>query len=69
MESDMPNLGGWLWLVIDVVMVALLGAALIYGIVKWRQRRRDLARQQLRDRETRKMYREEEAKRRAIHEV
>jgi hypothetical protein len=54
---------------IDVVMVALLGAALIYGIVKWRQRRRDLAQQQLRDRETRKMYCDEEAERRAIHEA
>jgi len=65
----MPNLGGWLWLVIDVVMVVLLGAALIYGIVKWRQRRRDLALQQLRDREARRMYRDEEAEWRAIHEV
>ena len=65
----MPNLGGWLWLVIDVAMVALLGAALIYGTAKWRQRRRDHARQQLRDRETRRMYRKEEAERRAMHEV
>lgn len=64
----MPDLGGWLWLVIDVGMVTLLGAAMIYGIIKWRQRR-NMARQQFRNRETRNLYSEEEAKRRAIHEV
>ncbi|HEX2493308.1 MAG TPA: hypothetical protein VHK24_05995 [Steroidobacter sp.] len=36
MDSD-P--GGWLWLVIDVAMVAALAIALIYGTMLWRQRR------------------------------
>ena len=29
---------GWLWFTIEVVFVAALGAALIYGIVQWRHR-------------------------------
>ena len=36
MESDAS---GWLWLVIDVAMVAVLAIALIYGTMLWRQRR------------------------------
>jgi hypothetical protein len=30
--------GGWLWLAIDVGFVVILGAALVYGIVMWRNR-------------------------------
>jgi hypothetical protein len=36
MDSDA---GGWLWLVIDVLMVAVLAVALIYATVLWRRRR------------------------------
>ena len=36
MDSDA---GGWLWFVIDVVMVILLAVALIYATVLWRRRR------------------------------
>jgi hypothetical protein len=60
----MPQLSGWLWLLIDVALVALLGAALIYGIVKWRQRRRDPAVERRRDDVTRRLYRDEEIRRR-----
>jgi hypothetical protein len=35
MNSDA---GGWLWLAVDVGFVVLLGAALIYGIMMWRNR-------------------------------
>lgn len=47
--------GGWLWLVIDVGLVAILAAALAYGIFAWRQRSRrsDPAR----ERRTRELYR------------
>ena len=31
--------GGWLWFVIDVLMVAVLAVALIYATVLWRRRR------------------------------
>jgi hypothetical protein len=32
--------GGWLWFTIDVIMVLMLGAVMIYGTMQWRQRRR-----------------------------
>ena len=35
----MSDFGGWLWLVIDVIFVALLAAGLIWGIMMWRSRR------------------------------
>jgi len=34
------ELGGWLWFTIDVIMVLVLGAMMIYGTMQWRQRRR-----------------------------
>ena len=45
MDSDA---GGWLWIVIDVIMVAALAAGLIYATLSWRARRPsdDLASQQ-----------------------
>jgi hypothetical protein len=36
--------GGWLWLLIDVFMVAALAAGLIYATVSWSWRRRSTAR-------------------------
>ena len=32
---------GWLWLFIDVVLVAILGLGLAYGVMMWRRRRLD----------------------------
>jgi hypothetical protein len=61
----MPELGGGLWLLIDVVLVVLLAAAMIYGIMKWRQRRRDPTMQNVREDATRRVYHDEEMKRRA----
>ena len=46
MDSDAS---GWLWLVIDVLMVAVLGIALVYGTMLWRQRR-SRAREQVSER-------------------
>jgi hypothetical protein len=51
-------------LLIDVALVAMLGAAMIYGIVKWRQRRHDPAAEKRRDDVTRRLYRDEEIRRR-----
>jgi hypothetical protein len=48
-EPIMPDYGGWMWLVIDVAMVAVLAAALFYGIGMWRRRYRDRATQEVRD--------------------
>jgi Flp pilus assembly protein TadB len=58
MDSD-P--GGWLWLVIDVAMVAVLAIALIYGTMLWRQRRSRVL-QQASERATAQLY-EREAQR------
>jgi hypothetical protein len=35
------DLDAFLWLVIDVVFVAVLAAALVYGAHQWRRRRKD----------------------------
>ena len=58
MDSDAS---GWLWLMIDVAMVAGLAIALIYGIMLWRQRR-SRALQQTSERATTQLY-EREAQR------
>jgi hypothetical protein len=52
----MDDAGGWLWLLIDVVFVAILAAGLGYGIMMWRSRRRDPALERARDEATRRGY-------------
>lgn len=52
------EIGGWLWLVIDVVFVAALGGALIYGMVMWRKWRQHPVAAEERDRATRDAYRQ-----------
>jgi len=59
-EQIMHDYGGWMWLIIDVVMVAILAAALIYGIAMWRQRRRDRITEQMRDDATDRLYHEQQ---------
>jgi hypothetical protein len=49
--------GGWLWLLIDVGFVAILAAAMIYGITMWHRRRRDPITERRRDEATRELYR------------
>ncbi|MGE3150632.1 MAG: hypothetical protein AB7K04_16365 [Pseudorhodoplanes sp.] len=49
--------GGWLWLVLDVVAVGVLGFALAYGVMVWRRRRSGLA-NAVRDRATERLYTE-----------
>lgn len=49
---------GWLWLIIDVVLVAALAAGLIYGTMMWRSRSRNRAVQQVRDEATKDLYRQ-----------
>jgi hypothetical protein len=48
--------GGWLWLLIDVVAVAILAAAIIYGTTHWRKRRRSRMLNQARDDATDRLY-------------
>jgi type II secretory pathway pseudopilin PulG len=49
----MEDQGGWLWLIIDVIFVAILGAALVWGTLMWRSRRQRAHTEQA----TRDMYR------------
>jgi hypothetical protein len=53
----MNDAGGWLWLIIDVGLVAILGLALFYGMRQYRKRRLD----PVRDQKTRELYRQEDA--------
>jgi uncharacterized iron-regulated membrane protein len=34
------DIGGYLWLIIDVAFVLALGVVMIYGVLAWRRRRR-----------------------------
>ena len=48
---------GWLWLFIDVGMVAILGIAIAYGGMVWRNRSRNKTVEKLRDEATRENFR------------
>lgn len=47
--------GGWMWLLIDVALVAVLAAALAYGVLVWRKRRSPAA-NRMRDDATDHLY-------------
>jgi flagellar basal body-associated protein FliL len=49
--------GGWMWLLLNVGLVALLAAALAYGMWSWRAKRRSPAIDRLRDRKTEELQR------------
>jgi hypothetical protein len=55
-ERIMQDFGGWMWLIIDVGLVAILAGALIYGMGMWRKRHRDRATEQVRDEATERLY-------------
>ncbi|MEA2984422.1 MAG: hypothetical protein QOD94_676 [Alphaproteobacteria bacterium] len=59
----MDDTGGWLWLVIDVILVAALGIGIAYGILAWRRRRKDPAIENVRDAATHRAYENNEANR------
>jgi hypothetical protein len=52
----MSDAGGWLFLVIDVGMVVLLGVALVYGVLQWRRRSTSPAVEGAREEATRQIY-------------
>ena len=49
--------GGWMWILIDVGAVVLLGLALFYGLSVWRKRRSPAA-DRFRDRKTEELSRQ-----------
>lgn len=50
---------GWLWLAVDVILVLLLAAAIVYGTMMWRRRYRDRTTERVRDEATDRLYRKE----------
>ena len=52
----MNDVGGWLWFVIDVILVAGLAIGLAYGLMAWRRRRTDPQTENIRDAATRRAY-------------
>lgn len=50
------ELGGSLYLIMDVVLVLVLAGALIYGIMRWRTRSRNPAVEAVRDEATRDAF-------------
>jgi hypothetical protein len=56
----MHDYGGWMWLIMNVVLVALLAGGLIYGMGMWRKRHRNRATEEVRDRATERLYRQEQ---------
>jgi uncharacterized iron-regulated membrane protein len=59
----MDDTGGWLWLVIDVILVAALAIGIAYGILAWRRRRKDPTMENVRDAATHRAYENNEANR------
>ncbi len=59
----MEDAGGWMWFIIDVVLVGLLGIGLAYGIMAWRKRRKDPAMERARDAATHRAYEPNDANR------
>jgi hypothetical protein len=53
--------GGWLWLVIDVLLVAALAGALVYGVSMWRRKRSEPATERAAREATKAMYHHEDA--------
>jgi hypothetical protein len=51
----MPDFGGPWWLVIDVVAVAILGAAIVYGVI-WSRTRRSAAEERESEAATKELY-------------
>ncbi|MCZ7656482.1 MAG: hypothetical protein M5U07_00850 [Xanthobacteraceae bacterium] len=49
--------GGWLWLIIDVALVAALALGIAYGVMMWRNRRTTPRLERQRDEATREGYR------------
>jgi CBS-domain-containing membrane protein len=48
--------GGWMWFVIDVLAVVILGVALAYGAAMWRHRPRNPQIERASDEATKDLY-------------
>jgi hypothetical protein len=59
----MEGIGGYLWMVITVVFVAVLAAAILWGTHRWRQKRRDRAARDAERDAVKRVYHEDESAR------
>jgi hypothetical protein len=59
----MNDAGGWLWLVIDVILVGALGIGIAYGVMAWRKRPKGANVESVRDAATRRAYESNESNR------
>jgi uncharacterized iron-regulated membrane protein len=58
----MESIGGYMWLIIDVLFVAALAGAILWGTHRWRQKRRDQAAQEAEREAVERVYREDESR-------
>ena len=56
--------GGWLWAILDILGFVVLGAALVYGIMLWRGRRKDPTMKAAQNEVTHENYEREDVERR-----
>jgi uncharacterized iron-regulated membrane protein len=56
------SIGGYMWLIIDVILVVALAAAILWGTHQWRQRRRGARAERRSDEAVKRVYREEDSK-------
>ena len=57
----MESIGGYMWLIIDVILVVVLAAAILWGTHQWRQRRRGQRADRQSDEAVKRVYREEDS--------
>ena len=57
----MESIGGYMWLIIDVLLVAALAGAILWGTHQWRHKRRDRAAREAENRAVKRVYREDDA--------
>jgi flagellar biosynthesis/type III secretory pathway M-ring protein FliF/YscJ len=57
-RRNMDDFSGWLWLVVDVLFVAILAGGMIYGTIQWRHRNRSQQMKRASEEAVRRNYRE-----------
>ena len=57
------DIGGYMWLIIDVLLVAVLAGAILYGTHQWRRKRRAaLPTKQTENEAVKRVYRQDDAR-------
>ena len=56
------DIGGYMWLIIDVLLVAVLAGGILWATHQWRHKRRDRAMRQAENEAVKRVYREDDAR-------